>query len=193
VRLVHKILLTLLLVGVAGPLLAAGSYSAFTATTQNPDNVLATGTVVLGDNDANSFMYDVTDAKAGQVVERCIRVSYTGTLPADVKLYTGSTIGTLGPYVDLEITPGSQSGGTFRDCTGFTAETSGAIFTGTLAGFASTHSSWTNGLADTPEGETAWRNPKDVVYRFRLTVRDEAGASGKSTGTHAFTWEAQQQ
>src|SRR5262249_50032563 len=106
----EKLLLTFLLVGVLGGLAGLGVFGAFTSTTSNSNNSFAAGSVTIGDNDANSALYSVTNAKPGTSVTSCIKVSYTGTLPADVHIYTTSSIGTLGQYIDLTITPGTQSG-----------------------------------------------------------------------------------
>ena len=53
----RKALLSLLLVGVIGTVAGVGTYSAFSATTVNPGNTFAAGTVVISDNDANAAMY----------------------------------------------------------------------------------------------------------------------------------------
>jgi hypothetical protein len=143
-------------------------------------------------------MFNVSNAKPGDAVSKCIKVTYTGTLDSTVKLYTASTIGTLGPYINVTITPGTQGGAaTFPDCTsgdGFVADAGSAIYTGTLASIASTHNNFANGLADNP-GATAtkWVANDNVVYRVTYTLQDNNSAAGLTTGSHAFTWEAQNQ
>lgn len=187
----RKLLLSLLVLGLSGPLLAAGSYSAFSATTESKDNQFSAGTVALGDNDNGNVMYNVAAAGPGDVVEKCIQVTYTGSLAADVKLYVASALGTLAPYIDLEITPGTQTGGaTFPDCTGFTAQAAGPVYTGTLAAFGTAHSTYANGFVDNPGSAASWVKDDAVIYRFRLTVSTDPAAAGKSTGAHTFTWEA---
>lgn len=72
-------------------------------------------------------MYSMANAKPGDTVTRCIKVTYTGTLDASVKLYTPSSIGTLGQYVDLKVETGSQTGTPAAgSCTGFTADAGAA-------------------------------------------------------------------
>jgi hypothetical protein len=108
-----------------------------------------------------------------------------------VKLYTTSTIGALGPYIDLQIRTGSGSP-TFPGCTGFTPDAAD-LYSGTLANFGSTYTSWANGLLDAgPGANTSWVNGNSVVYRFTLTLQASApdAAQNTSTGSHAFTWEA---
>ena len=179
-----------LAIGAAGAIAAFGTFSAFSSNTTNPGNELAAGTVELTDNDGVAPLYLENKLKPGQSLKKCIKVTYGGSLDADVKLYLADNVGDLAPYVDLKITPGTQTTSTFPDCTGFNAETGGSVFDGTLASFASGHSAWGSGFPNTgrqfSEGES-------VVYQFELTLRNEAAAEGKQTGAHAFTWEARNQ
>src|SRR6266540_7363745 len=98
----RKLLLTVLVVamtvGVIGMLAGVGVLSAFSSTTSNDGNSFATGTVTIGDNDAGSAMYSVGNRKPNDSVQSCIKLTYTGTLAADVHLYTTSSFGALGQY-----------------------------------------------------------------------------------------------
>jgi hypothetical protein len=188
-------LLSLLLIGVLASFVGFGVFGAFSSTTTNPNNNFSTGSVVLSDNDAGAALYTVTGAKPGDSVTRCIKVTYTGNLPADVHLYTTSTIGALGQYIDLTITPGTQASSTFPDCTGFTPAAGGAIYTGTLQNFGSTKNSYANGVVSYPGSQTQWNQNDAVVYRFVATLQNTAPdtTQSQSTGTHTFTWEARNQ
>lgn len=191
-----KVLLTVLCVGALGSLAAMSVFGAFSATTTNAGNEITAGTVAIGDNDAGAAMYTVTNAKPGDSVEKCIKVTYTGSLDADVRLYTTSSIGALGQYVDLTITPGTQSSSTFPNCSGFAADPGGAIYSGTLANFASTKNSYANGVVDNPgTSATKWVNNDAVVYKITATLQSSApeAAQGQTTGAHTFTWEARNQ
>ena len=114
-----KVLLTALCVGALGSLAAMGVFGAFSSTTTNAGNTITAGTVAIADNDAGAAMYSLTAAKPGESVSKCIKVTYTGSLDADVHIYTTSTIGSLGQYVELTITPGTQTTPSFPSCTGF--------------------------------------------------------------------------
>jgi hypothetical protein len=191
----RRAVMSVAVVGVVAVVVGA-SWSAFFSTTANPDNVFAAGTVNLGDNDAGSSMYNVSNQKPGDTVSRCVKVTYTGSLPSTVKLYA-SAVGAVGDYVNLTITPGSGTP-TFPGCTGFTADPGGAVYTGTLKGFADAYSSYNTGLVDSPGIlATSWVSNDAVVYQFTLTLQDNnaanGGASPLSTGQHAFTWEARNQ
>src|ERR671932_186985 len=98
-----KTLLTLLVVAGVGGLAGFGAYSAFSSTTTNSGNQFAAGTVTISDNDSNNAAYSVSAAKPGDFGERCIKVTYSGSLTANVKMYrSGFTSGTgLDSYVDL--------------------------------------------------------------------------------------------
>lgn len=193
----RRLLVGVVVVGLLATVGGWATFAAFSSTTSNTGNTFAAGTVHLSDNDADAVMYNVSNQKPANAVTKCIKVTYGGSLDATVKLYA-STVGTVGNYIDLTVTPGTGDI-TFPDCTGFTADTGGAIYTGTLKGFADTHASYATGLADNP-GATAtkWVANDAVVYRFVLTLQDNnsanGGASGAlSTGAHSFTWEARNQ
>lgn len=186
-----KILRSLGVVAAVGSLAALGVFAAFSSQTSNPDNVVATGTVQIDDNDAGEALYSMANAAPGDSVTRCIQVTYSGSLPADVKIYTGDAIGPLGDEVTLEIEPGSQVEFA-ADCTDFVAD-GAALFDGSLASFGTTHSGWGDGLADLPQGETEWTSGDSVVYRVTATLDPEATLQGATTGSHAITWEAQSQ
>jgi len=190
-----KVLLTALCVGALGSLAAMGVFGAFSATTTNAGNTITAGTVAIADNDAGAAMYSLTNAKPGESVSKCIKVTYTGSLDADVRIYTTSTIGALGQYVELTITPGTQATSTFPSCTGFTPDSGGALYSGTLANFATTRNSYANGVVDYPGSATKWAANESVVYQVTATLQSSApeAAQGATTGAHTFTWEARNQ
>jgi hypothetical protein len=193
----EKFLLTFLLVGVLGGLAGLGVFGAFTSTTSNANNSFASGTVAIGDNDANAALYGVSNAKPGTSSTGCIKVTYTGSLASDVHIYTTSTIGTLGQYIDMTITPGTQTGTpVFPSCSGFTPDSGGALYTGTLQNFANTKNSYATGVVDFPgTSATSWATNDSVVYQFTTTLQSGApdAAQNLTTGSHAFTWEARNQ
>lgn len=190
----RKALMTLLIVGVVGTLAGFGTFAAFTSTTSNAGNSFAAGTVYISDNDSDSAMYSVSNQAPGDSVTKCIKVTYGGTLASAVKLYA-SSVQAVGQYVDLTVTPGTQTSSTFPDCTGFTADAGGAVFTGTLKGFADTHSTYASGLALSGPSAANWSQNDAFVYQFELTLQDNDSANGGSggalsSGSHSFTWEA---
>lgn len=191
----RKILITIALVALVGAVVGAGTFSAFSSTTTNAGNTFAAGTVHLTDNDSGSAMYNVPAGAPGSSVTRCIVLTYGGTLPATVKLYTTSSLNALASQIDLTVEKGTSSGGTFPNCGTFNAEAT--VYNGTLGGFASSHSSYANGASAFPGSQTQWNQNDTLVYRFTLTLQDDNSANGGATplttGTHSFTWEAQNQ
>ena len=187
-----SLLRSLLLIGAAGAVAAFGTFSAFSSTTENPGNEIDTGTVALSDNDAGSALYDLDGATPGTTVDRCITVTYSGDLAADVKLYLPDAVGVLGQYVNMTVTPGTDATPSFGDCTGFVAD-GAALFTGTLQGFRTAHSGWANGLVDNPGASSGWAQGNSVTYRVQLTVQDTNNAQGQDTGIHRIVWEARNQ
>jgi hypothetical protein len=190
-----KVLLTALCVGALGSLAAMGVFGAFSSTTTNAGNTITAGTVSIADNDAGAAMYSLTNAKPGESVSKCIKVTYTGSLEADVHLYTTSAIGSLGQYVELTITPGTQTSPSFPSCTAFTPDSGGAIYSGTLQNFGATKNSYATGVVDYPGAGTKWAANESVVYQFTATLQSSApeSAQGATTGAHTFTWEAHNQ
>ena len=113
-----------------------------------------------------------------------------------MKLFTPSTIGELGPSVNLKVEAGTQATSVFPKCEGFTPNASGAtIYEGTLSAFATEHNSFATGISTFPASTTKWEANNAVVYRFTATLSSSApeSAQGKTTGAHAFRWEAQNQ
>jgi len=187
--------LSILVVGVLGGFATLGVYGLFSSTTQNAGNEVTSGTVEFSDNDSGAALYNATSVRPGESVSRCIKTTYTGSLPALVRLYSPSAPGPLAQYVDLTITQGTQASSTFPSCTGFTPDATGVIFTGTLQSFEQTRSSYATGVATTPVGKSSWSSGEALVYRVQATLQASApdSSQGWSSGVHSFVWEARSQ
>jgi hypothetical protein len=194
----EKLLLSMLVIGVTAGLAAFGVFSAFSSQTSNPGNNFTAGTVNISDNDGNVAAYNVSGGKPGSTQSECVRVVYTGSLDSDVHLYTPESIGSLGPYVNLTITPGTQSTPN-TNCSGFTPDAGGAIYNGLLSSWATAHHDYASGLNVLPSASaTKWATNDAVVYKIQATLADDNNANGGSgsaltTGTHSFVWEAHNQ
>ena len=123
-------------------LLGSVTRAAFVDTTENRGNTFQSGDVVLNDDDHGSALFNVSALAPGASVVRCIAVTYTGSLSADIHLY--GTVGGngLARYLDTDIDIGT--GGSAASCTGFTPTSS--LYSGTLDGFGATHTGYLNGL-----------------------------------------------
>lgn len=163
------------------------SSAAFSATTTNGQNSWATGSITLTDDDgggAGSAMFNVTGMLPGDVVTKCIVVTYTGAVdPTAVKLYTSVTDSGLGDHLDVTVKEGT--GGSYSNCTGFTP-TSTIVNNLTLNAFGTSHSGYANGAGvwnPTADGDTQ-------TYEFTVTLGADTPSSAQGGSSQAtFTWE----
>lgn len=168
--------------GFVSVLVVTSTRAAFLDTTDNSPNTFAAGDVVLNDDDAGSVMFSVANLAPGASRTRCIEVTYTGSLDADVRMY-GTAGGTgLADYLDVSVEIGT--GGNFASCAGFAA--SSTLFNGTLTAFAAGRTNYVNGLA----GFAGATDPSSRTYAVTVTLQDDNRAQGLSA-TAGFTWEAQ--
>ncbi len=188
-----RILMALVATGLIAVASGRATFAAFTRTTQNIDNTYAAGTVALGDNDGSTVMWDVANQlPTSATIVRCIRVTYTGSLPSSVRLYTSTAGSGLDPYLNITVEKGSMPiATTFPNCAGFASEATISP-TGTLQAFKAARGSWANGIPAFPGVQTRWNTGNSLVYRFTVQMQNLFAAQGL-TGLVAFTWEAQNQ
>lgn len=184
-----RLLLALLVVGVAGAAASAGTWSAFSATTGSAGNSFSAGTVQVTDNDAGAAVLSLSGARPGDAAGGCILVSYGGTLDADVRLH-GSVTGDLAPHLSLTVTRGSDSLPSFSSCGSFVADSTdyigagaGVLYSGPLSGYPG---SWDTGVADP---DSAWTPGESRSYRLRVQLANDESAEAK-LATATFRWEA---
>lgn len=177
-------------VAVSGLVVSQASYSAYSATTVNPTNNWATGTVALTDDDANTAAFTATNLKPGATGTRCIVVTSAGSLASSVKLYATTPTSTknLAANINLAITQGT--GGSFGSCTGYTPLASGsALYSGTLDAFGSSYTGYSNGLGTwAPTGTANESRTYQITYTVNSQAPDSTQGGAASTG---LTWEAQ--
>ncbi len=170
--------------------------ASFNATTQNPSNALASGTVIIADNDAGGSVINLTGLTPNSSGSGCIQVTYTGSLAANVTLY-GSVTSTLSASSTLTVQRGTISSGAFNSCANFTADStvyiagqaSGVVYSGSPSSYPS---SFGTGITDPTAGSPAsWTNSTTVAYKFEVWVADDYTSYNKSISITP-TWEAQQ-
>jgi hypothetical protein len=188
-----KLLASALVVGALGSVVALGVFGLFSATTQNSGNEISSGTVALSDNDAGSAEFNITAAKPGDTWTRCIKVSYNGSLPADLHIYTVGGAGPLAPYLSLKLSQGTQSEATFPSCTGFTPDATngtGTLFEGPA--FGAIGNTYETGAPVVPFGQTVWNPGNSLVFKSTLTLSAAAPdlAQGSTTGVFTIFAEA---
>ena len=184
----YRILIVLLATGLAAAVGGTVSYGAFSASTTNPANEFASGTVALEDNDTGTSMLSLTTAVPGATDTSCIHVTYTGSLDSAVRL-SASVTGTLAPHLTLTVTRGTDATPTFDSCSAFTADTTdhmslgpGVVYSGPLSGYPAAAAS---GIVD-PD---TWSTGDAHDYRFAVTLDDNDAAQGQSASA-TFRWEA---
>jgi predicted ribosomally synthesized peptide with SipW-like signal peptide len=186
-------LLSLLVVAIVAAVTGTGTYAAFSGTTVNPSNAFTAGTVAIADNDAGGSLLTLSNARPGDSSTGCIKITYSGSLNANVRLY-GTASGSLPSYLTLTVTRGTDSSPSFATCGSFTADSNnyigagnGIIYSGNLSGFPG---SYATGLVDPTSGSPeTWSTSEAHAYRFVVSVQNDASAQGLSS-TASFTWEA---
>jgi Camelysin metallo-endopeptidase len=189
----RKLLYSILVVAIVSAVTAAGTYAAFSGTTANPSNAFAAGTVSISDNDAGGSVLSLSSATPGNSSTGCIKVTYSGSLNANVHLY-GSASGSLPSYLTLTVTRGTDSSPSFASCSNFAADATnyigsgaGVVYSGNLSAFPGTYAA---GVVDPTAGSPAtWSTNSAHSYKFVVTVQNNAAAQGLSS-TASFTWEA---
>jgi hypothetical protein len=175
-----------------GALVFQASHAAFSATTVNPSDSWSAGQINLSDDDSNTALFTVTNAKPGDTGSKCIVVSSSAaqTYTTAVKIYASSVAtptNSLDANITLKIEEGT-GGGFAAGCGSFSA--SATLYNSSLSSFTSTYTNFSNGLATNfaPTGGSL----QTKVYKFTWTLNSGAANSvqGGTAGT-AFTWEAQ--
>jgi hypothetical protein len=187
----NKLLTSVLVVGVLGTVAAGGVFGVFSATTQNAGNEISTGTVELTDNDGGSAEFTVKNAKPGDSWNRCIKVSYAGSIPATVREYIQSNPNPIAPWLHLTIEEGTQATSSFPDCTGFTP--AATLYDGAVVGNPAVD--YAHGSSTGPRGQATWQPGESVVFRTTLTLSTLAPDSvqGSTSGNVTAVWEARNQ
>ncbi len=174
----------------SGAVVAHSSYAAFSATTVNPTNNWTAGTVALSDDDSNTAAFTATNLKPGDSGSKVIVVSSTGSLASTVKLYgtNPATTNGLSAYITLVITQGT--GGSFGSGSGFTPLATGSsVYSGTLANFGTSATSFATGLGTWAPTGTATESRS---FQIQYTVSSSApNTTQGGTAAVGFTWEAQ--
>jgi hypothetical protein len=190
----RKLFLTFAVVALMAGLGIFVTSAAFTATTSNSGNRIEAGSVAIGDSDAGTgVLYNALDQKPGSgngPAAKCIRVTYSGSLGAAVKLYRGAVAN--GDRFQLKVERGSGivAPGSDMNCIGFTPDAGAPAFDNTLDQFPTTYAAGIDGK----NLGAAWAQSDSVDYRFTVYTVDDptpnAHTSKIDSGAHSFTWEA---
>lgn len=158
------------------------SSAALTPDTRTGTNEWVAGRVDLAADGRGSALFDAGRLVPGDGQSRCLTVTYSGTIAADVRLRLAEVGGRLGDYLAMTVEEGT--GGT-SSCDGFVPQRRLTDPGATLTSIAATHGSWATGLGGwQPAGPGATR-----TYRIAWTVRAGDDAQGLEA-TGRFVWEA---
>lgn len=188
----HKLLLTVLVIGLGGALAGFGVFAAFSSTTSNPNNSFQAGNVSISDNDGGTGLFSNAGLHANTEpgdYDRCVRVTYNGTLDADVKLYSSAI---TGDGNGMNITVDKSDTGTATDCSDFGAGgTVESVYAAAPMTDFDDATDWATGIETDPIGATFWAPGEEQTFRFRITVGD----NDQNATVDAFNviWEAQNQ
>jgi hypothetical protein len=183
----------------------SSTYAAFTSQAGSTGNSWQTGSVELESAGNGSALFtDTLDSNLRPLSSgsRCIRLEYTGSLTAEIKMYvTTPTSGatSLDSHLVMSVERGADENTTVpANCTGFTPRTTSPFVYNTVrAEYAvasststmsdlKTHADYANGLL--VSGSTAPNT--SITLRISYLVKDAPEAQN-STSQAVFTWEAQ--
>ena len=189
-----RLLWSFLVLGIVASVIGAGSHARFGMTSGSQTNGISAGTVALSDNDNGGAMMPASDTglKLGDVRQRCIKVTYDGTLPSDVRMYLTTPAGSLGPHLNVTISKGTQTGGAFPNCSTFVQEGANLVTNKTLNQMVTDHSSYANGLIANPgavNGNPWTTTDRSLVYRIEVNITSTA-AQGLTSSPIGLKWEA---
>lgn len=165
--------------------------AAFSNTNATGANAWTTGTVAFDANSPATAIFTVTGAWPGSTSQSCVKVSYTGSLSARVRLYVaagGLTGSGLGTYLSWQVNEGT---GDNADCSDFVKSandhnaTGYADYSKSLAAFAGSSTSHATGVSAWDPAGSATR-----TFQFVFFLQPYNAAIGR-TAAAALTWEAQ--
>ena len=191
----RRVLLTLIITGIAGAIAGTATYAAFSGPTANSGNEFTAGSVTVTDSHPTATpVVTISNLRPGTTSQTCIAVTYSGSLAADLRQYAVST-GALKPYLNLKVIRGSGLSAAFPSCTGFGADSTdyigsgnGVVYDGTLASFPATAGA--AGLDPTSGAAETWTTSESHSYMYEISVQNTAAAQGL-TGDITFYWEPQ--
>lgn len=141
------------------------------------ETTINSATIALTDDDGGRSLFDLSDMAPNRPVERCIEITYEGSiLPVEVNLLVEGS-GDLMPFLDLTIEEGE--GGGFDSCEGFAPDS--LLFRGTLQDLVA------NGRMDVGVIHNAGEHR---TFRIHFELADRQEALGLTT-TVDFVWEAE--
>jgi hypothetical protein len=152
-------------------------------------NSWQSGYVTFGANSPAGSLFTINSAVAGSFGTKCVKLSYTGSLPAQVRVYVSSvTGGGFETYLGVQVRSGTGNSST---CSDFAATTTEYNATG-LTDTSKTLAALQTASHDYATGAGTWNATTGATRTYQvswLALPDNAATS--RTVTFALTWEAQ--
>jgi hypothetical protein len=172
----------------SGVLVLRASSAAFSGSTSNGPQTYQAGTVTLSDDGQGSLYTSVANLSPGDTSTNCVKVDYSGSLPANVKLYATVASDTgLGGNVTFTIDQGTTGPAASRTCG------TAPAFGGTVTNLATDVTATT--LPTTyAGGYTCWTAASGDNRWYRITYTLDPATPDTGQGKQmdvTFTWRAQ--
>lgn len=177
---------------VSGMSVWQASQAAFSAQTGVTGNTFSVGSVSISNERSGAVIFTggTTNMAPGAGGSQCVRVTYTGTLASEVRMYASAYTDTgLGSYLRLTVEEGD--GGTYADCSAFTRtaylvndQLVASVFN---PGGTPAHRDWADGLGG------AWQpssNPSSKTYRVSYSLPASTSGGQGTNVVVTLTWEA---
>lgn len=172
----------------SGAMVLHASAAAFTGSTSNGPQTYTAGTVVLTDDGVGTLFSSISNLKPGDTATSCIKVTYTGTLGAAVKLFAATANDTgLGAYVKFTVDQGTTGPAASRTCG--TAPAFGGTITPLTSATVATSLPTSYGT-----GYTCWTAATNDNRWYRITYLLDAATPDAQQGKKVdvtLTWQAQ--
>jgi len=152
-------------------------------------NSWQSGTVTFGPNSPAGALFAINTAIAGSYGTACVKVTYTGSLPAQARLYVSSTTGGgLETYLGVQVRSGT---GTASNCSDFSAGSTDYNAVG-LTDATKTLATLQAASHDYAGGVGSWTvtTGSTRTYQVSWLMLPDNNATSR-TVTFGLTWEAQ--
>lgn len=172
----RKVAASVLALGAATSAVVFGSFAAWTATTANPGNKVATGTLTLTNTKAASHVFDVSGVKPGDSGSQTVTIGNGGSVPLDLVLDQNAVVDAVpSGALELQVFDGTN-------CL-YPAATGACVAYGAWDGSAGALNDAAAGsLAATGAGAT-----KTFTIGYKLDVTSDNGDQGR-TSSFNLTW-----
>jgi hypothetical protein len=186
----RKVFLSVAIVTLVAGLGIFTTYAAFSATTDNTGNRLQAGSVDLNDTDGGTGKLSLISGGTGnQSQQKCIRITYSGSLAATIKLYRSAIAAAANGRYRLHVERGTKT--TAPDSTMACGDFSATADVFASADLDTLGTTYDTGSVDIKGSSFSTGNFVDL--RFTTTVKDgtlNGNKTDNDTNTFDYVFEA---